>query len=125
MRGIIRCLALAFIGTQAHADGTLRHFDIQPQAAASALNEFARQADITLVFSSALVERHKTPAVHGDFTVLDGLKRLLDGTGLSFNQVSVSTIAISEAGSRRADDPPPTDSGAVAEPGGSDESSKG
>src|ERR1700734_4558960 len=94
---LIRCLALTMLGAQAFADPTLRHFDIQSQAAASALNEFARQADITLVFSSALVAKHQTPAVHGDFTVVDGLKRLLDGTGLSFNQVSTSTIAISAA----------------------------
>ncbi|HTB27325.1 MAG TPA: hypothetical protein VK715_00090, partial [Steroidobacteraceae bacterium] len=72
-RWMIRCLALALIGAQAYADDAVRHFDIQSQAAASALNEFARQADITLVFSSALVAKHQTPAVHGDFTVIDGL----------------------------------------------------
>jgi len=107
---LIRCLALALFGAQAFADGTLRHFDIQSQAAASALNEFARQADITLVFSSALVAKHQTPAVHGDFTVTDGLKRLLDGTGLSFNQVSTSTIAISASDVHGSSDPPPTSS---------------
>jgi outer membrane receptor protein involved in Fe transport len=113
---LIRCLALALFGAQAFADGTLRHFDIQSQAAASALNEFARQADITLVFSSALVAKHQTPAVHGDFTVIDGLKKLLDGTGLSFNQVSTSTIAISATDAQGSSDPPPTGSDAAVEP---------
>src|SRR5580658_8351809 len=125
-RWIIRCLALAWLGAQAHADGVLRHFDIEAQAAATALNEFARQADITLVFSSALVARHQTPAVHGDFTVIDGLKRLLDGTGLSFNQVSTSTIAISAASdSEGPHEPPPSDTGAAKDPAGSDSQSKG
>src|ERR1700722_17996147 len=92
---LIRCLALAMLGAQAFADPTLRHFDVQTQATASALNEFARQADITLVFSSALVDKHQTTGIKGDFTVLEGLRRLLDGTGLSFTQVSATTIAIS------------------------------
>lgn len=113
---LIRCLALALFGAQAFADGTLRHFDIQSQAAASALNEFARQADITLVFSSALVAKHQTPAVHGDFTVIDGLKKLLDGTGLSFNQVSTSTIAISAADVQGSSDPPPASSDTATVP---------
>jgi len=116
-------LALALVGAQAHADGALRHFDIQAQPAASALNEFARQADITLVFSSELVERHETPAVHGDFTVIDGLKRLLGGTGLSFNQVSVSTIAISEGHAANSRDPPTSD--ATSGPAGNDNQTKG
>jgi outer membrane receptor protein involved in Fe transport len=105
---LIRCLALAFFGSHAYAEESLRHFDIQSQAAASALNEFARQADITLVFSSALVAKHQTPAIHGDFTVIDGLKKLLDGTGLSFNQVSASTIAISAGEVHGSSDPPAT-----------------
>jgi hypothetical protein len=124
-RWIIRCLALALalVGVHAHADGALRHFDIQAQGAASALNEFARQADITLVFSSELVERHLTPAVRGDFTVIDGLKRLLDGTGLSFNQVSVSTIAISVGRAANSRDPPTGD--AASDPGRNDNQTKG
>jgi outer membrane cobalamin receptor len=116
-------LVLALVGAPAHADGALRHFDIQAQAAASALNEFARQADVTLVFSSELVERHQTPAVRGDFTVIDGLKRLLDGTGLSFNQVSASTIAINVGHAANARDPPTGD--AASDPASNDNQTKG
>ena len=105
----IRCLALTVVSAQAMADSTLRHFDIDAQAASSALNEFARQADVTLVFSSELVEKHQTPAVRGDFTVIDGLKRLLDGTGLSFNQIAASTIAISVGHATHSRDPPTSD----------------
>ena len=50
-RMLVRCLALTMMGTPVFADTGLRHFDIQTQAAGPALNEFARQADITLVFS--------------------------------------------------------------------------
>jgi len=114
---LIRCVALAMLGTQAFADPTLRHFDIQTQATASALNEFARQADITLVFASALVDKHQMVGIKGDFTVLEALKRLLDGTGLSFTQVSATTIAISAE--TKADQqlyPPANGPGAAPDP---------
>src|ERR1700758_5139446 len=93
-RALIRCLALALTGSYAYADVTLRHFDIQSQVAALALKEFARQADISLVFSSTVVANRQTGGIHGDFTVAEGLRKLLDGTGLSFKQVSANTIAI-------------------------------
>ena len=101
---VVRCVALTMLGAQALAEPTLRHFDIRTQAAASALNEFARQADITLVFSSALVARYQTAGIQGDFTILDGLRRLLDGTGLSFTQIGATTIAISA--DAQAEQPP-------------------
>jgi outer membrane receptor protein involved in Fe transport len=114
---LIRCVALAMLGTQAFADPTLRHFDIQTQATASALNEFARQADITLVFASALVDKHRMVGIKGDFTVLEALKRLLDGTGLSFTQVSATTIAISaETKADRQLYPPANGPGAAPDP---------
>jgi len=115
---LLRCLALTMLGTQAFADAALRHFDIQTQATASALNEFARQADITLVFSSALVAKHQTPGLKGDFTVLEGLRKLLDGTGLSFTQVSATTIAISAQ-------PQATRTGTAPDPIGNGHQTKG
>ncbi len=122
---LIRCLALTMVGAQGYASPTLRHFDIQSQAAASGLNEFARQADITLVFSSALVANHQTAGVRGDFTVIDGLRKLLDGTGLSFQQVSATTIAISAANEAVAEDPPTNGSGTSQAPAGNNSSIKG
>ena len=98
---LIRCLGLTMIAVQAIADDALRHFDIQSQGAASALTEFARQADITLVFASSLVAQHQSVTVRGDFTVIEALRRLLDGTGLAFKQISATTIAISAASATR------------------------
>ncbi len=100
-RALIGCLAVAVIAgnVRAHAgaDSTVRHFDIQPQVASLGLKEFARQADISLVFSSTLVANRQTSSLRGDFTVIEGLRRLLDGSGLSFKQVSATTIAINTA----------------------------
>src|SRR5580692_5776563 len=104
---LLRCLTLAFVGTHAYADDALRHFDIQSQVASLALKEFARQADISLVFSSTVVAHHQTTGIRGDFTVIDGLKKLLDGSGLSFKQVSATTIAINAATTTNAAKDPP------------------
>src|SRR6204780_3457738 len=101
---LVRCLGLTMFAVHAYADDALRHFDIQTQGAASALNEFARQADITLVFASSMVAKHQTVTIRGDFTVIEALRKLLDGSGLSFKQVGAATIAISAAGDSQ--DPP-------------------
>jgi outer membrane receptor protein involved in Fe transport len=123
---LMRCLALLTMSAQAFADPPLRHFDIQTQATAAALNEFARQADITLVFSSALVANHQMVGIKGDFTVLDGLRRLLDGSGLSFTQVSATTIAISADSKAEQQSPPPANgTGATPDPAGNGSSTKG
>lgn len=81
----------------AHAAGAgdaLHHFDIDAQPAREALNRFARQADVTLVYSSEIIDGHSCAALHGDFTLREGLGRLLEGTGLSFSQLGTSSVAI-------------------------------
>ena len=119
------CLALAILCTQAYADPALRHFDIQSQVASLALKEFARQADISLVFSSTVVAHHQTAGLRGDFTVIDGLKKLLDGSGLSFKQVSATTIAINSAATTRDDPNPPPAAEPATSPADNESHTKG
>jgi hypothetical protein len=119
---LIRCVALTLVAAQAYADTALRHFDIRSQVAAFALKEFARQADISLVYASAAVANHQTVALQGDFTIVDGLARLLDGSGLSFKQVSATTIAISETTNPQA--PPEQAPGATHDPGAAESQGK-
>src|ERR1700722_9113485 len=106
---LVGCLALALLGSHVYADTdtAVRHFDIQAQVAALALKEFARQADISLVFSSTVVAHRQTTGIRGDFTVIDGLRKLLDGSGLAFKQVSATTIAINIADTTSANTDPP------------------
>src|SRR5215472_4199730 len=104
---LLHCLVLAVTGSTAYADDKVRHFDIQSQVASLALKEFARQADISLVFSSTAVANHQTTGIRGDFTVIDGLKKLLDGSGLSFKQVSATTIAINAVATTTTNPDPP------------------
>lgn len=71
-----------------------RHFDIRRQPAADGLNEFARQANITLVFSFDLVAQADTHELRGEYPVDAALRQLLDGTGLGFQQLGPGTYAI-------------------------------
>ena len=83
-------LLLALSGTSACvASGAKdRLFDIPAEPAASALNEFAKQADITLIFSYDLVAGESTHALQGRFTVDAGLTRLLGGTRLGYRHTA-------------------------------------
>jgi iron complex outermembrane receptor protein len=91
--------AFASVASPAHAADAVRTFNIPAQSAATALNEFARQADITLAFSYELVSGERTNAVQGDLLILDALARLLKGTKLGYKRVSDKTIAIDAASS--------------------------
>ncbi len=68
------------------ADSTDIRFDIPDQQVGPALNEFARQADITLIFSYELVEGDRTRALKGRYTVDRGLTGLLEGTRLAYRR---------------------------------------
>lgn len=78
------------------ADASVKQFDVPAQAAGQGLNEFARQADITLIFSYDLVADERTRGLKGRFTVDHGLARLLEGTRLAYRQAADGTYLICE-----------------------------
>jgi hypothetical protein len=88
LRGLLVALVFFPLGVCvcAAADLEGKPFDIPAQAAAAALNEFAKQADVTLIFSYDLVAGVRTRPLNGTFTVSDALTRLLDGTALGYRQ---------------------------------------
>ena len=94
---LVGILVFGLSASGARAAGDPRHFDIPPEPLGAALDEFARQADVTLLFSSTLVAHAHTGGVQGQLGVTAALGRLLGGTGLSFRQVSASAIAIVES----------------------------
>jgi hypothetical protein len=91
LRGLLSlALVLSQLGVSAcvAADTRGKPFAIPAQPAGAALNEFAKQADITLIFSYDLVVGERTPSLNGRFTVDEGLTRLLNGTSLGFRQAA-------------------------------------
>ena len=99
---LLGTLVLGLASPRARAADVPRHFDIPAEPLGAALNEFARQADVTLLFSSTLVTQAHTGGVHGELPVGAALGRLLGGTGLGFRQVSPTAIAIVAASSPEA-----------------------
>lgn len=71
-----------------------KNFDVPSQPAASALNAFAEQADITLVFSQDLVSGVTTRPLLGAYTTADGLQVMLEGTGLAIKRINARTISL-------------------------------
>ena len=78
--GIIM-VAAASASAAASAERSQR-FDIPAQAAADALNEWARQAGTQIVFAYDDVQGRRTSAVRGDFTPRAALQQLIAPLGL-------------------------------------------
>lgn len=87
--------ACAATSAQAQSTAERRAFEVPALQAAAALNRFAEQADITLVFSQDAVAGITARPVQGRFTVQEGLSAMLQGTGLEWQAVDDSTISIS------------------------------
>ena len=99
-------LALAAVmvhSVLANADDAIKHFHIDGQALLPALNEFARQSDRQILFSTEIVESKRTGGVNGDLAPEAALKALLKGTGLTFRVTADHTILVERT---RASDTP-------------------
>lgn len=68
--------------------------DIAPQSLDDALNEFARQARVQLVYHSKVAKGLQSPRVVGDLDPRDALNRLLGSSGLRFEYLDADTVAI-------------------------------
>lgn len=88
------CLVLALQMQAAMAQSA--SFDIPPQPLASALNQFARQAGLQLVFTPALAQHRQAPRIAGTQDVRQALDALLRGSGLR-GQVEGGTLTVQPA----------------------------
>jgi hypothetical protein len=66
----------------------------------SALQEFARQTGIQILFFSYLTEGHQVRALDGTYTVDTAMHALLADTALTFRWVNAKTIEIRRLGRR-------------------------
>ena len=69
------------VSTQADASGAARDYAISPGPLNDTLAAFARQAGISLAYSSAQLQGARSAGLNGRFGVADGLRTLLAGTG--------------------------------------------
>ena len=96
---------LASVADSTWAEGAARQFDIPAQDMQSALNEFARQSDRQILFSTAATASRRTVGVKGEFEPETALKQLLKGTGLTFRVAADRAILVEDpnASARRRD----------------------
>ena len=73
------------LGHSAWASEQLIKFNIAAAPANVALNNFAVQADIPLIYSYDVVSQYRLRGLRGRFSVDEAIKRLLDGTCLKAN----------------------------------------
>ncbi len=85
------CLGLA-LQMQAAVAQPVR-FDIPAQPLASALDQFARQAGLQLVFAPSIAADRQAPALRGEQDVRQALDALLQGSGLS-GRVGEGTLTV-------------------------------
>jgi outer membrane receptor protein involved in Fe transport len=69
-------------------------FDISARPLAAALNDFARQADISIGHSALSFGDRRSQDLIGYYTLEDGLARLLEATGFTYRALDPQTIRI-------------------------------
>ena len=72
------------------------HFKIDSQPLGTALQQFAGQSGVQIIFFSQVTEGLQAPALHGSYTISDALEMLLSGSHLIFRVINPKTIEICE-----------------------------
>lgn len=87
--------------------------DISSQPIGDALNEFAHQAGLQVVFYTDIGRGLMAPAVTGAFTAKEALERLLAGTGLHYQFIGAGTVVIRDSKGERTSDVASASAGAL------------
>ena len=83
-----------FPGALRGAEPAAYTLHIASQPLDGALQEFARQTGIQIIFFSHLTDGQRAPALDGKYTVDAAMNALLAGSMLAFRRVNVKTIEI-------------------------------
>ncbi|CAD5110436.1 TonB-dependent receptor [Zestomonas carbonaria] len=69
--------------------------DVPAQSLDAALTNFAEQANVRLLYDAALTRDGRiAPALKGDYSVTEGLQRLLQGSGLTYRMDADGTVTL-------------------------------
>jgi outer membrane receptor protein involved in Fe transport len=91
----VSCVLLSGLQAAEDAAAAMTQFtDIPPERLGNALEEFARDRKLQLIyFTNDVAERHSDGAV-GNLSAGEALKRLLKGTGMSFQFLDEKTVTV-------------------------------
>jgi outer membrane receptor protein involved in Fe transport len=94
------CLSVVGLSFGADAHASIRKtISIPAQGLGPALNAFAKERDLQVVYRSEIVGSLRTKGASGDLTVDEALKQLLSGTGLTYRYIDDKTVTILPVGS--------------------------
>ena len=99
-RNVSLCLCIVAIAwiTRLAADPSSEpvryHFKIDSQPMGAALQQFAKQSGVQIIFFSEVTEGLKAPALNGSYTIPRALEWLLSGSHLIFRVINPKTIEI-------------------------------
>ncbi len=78
----ISAVPLAAMAAQAGVEQIQQRYEISAGPLGAVLNQFARQAGITLSSTPAHTQGRQSSGLHGEYSIEQGLNRLLSGSGL-------------------------------------------
>ena len=90
---VVMCAGF-FPGAIRGAERSTLRLHIASQPLDSALQEFARQTGVQVIFFSYLTDGKQSPALNGTYTVDTAMHALLAGSMLTFRQINAKTIEI-------------------------------
>lgn len=76
------------------SDQPIVSFNIPSQLLESGLVAFSQQADINIIGVTAILREHRGAILKGQLTKAEGLTRLLQGTGLSYEMINDTAVSI-------------------------------
>jgi iron complex outermembrane receptor protein len=102
MRGLknltlVTMIALSLPVLALPADGSdpvKYNLKIDKQSLSTALQEFATQSGVQIIFFAKVTDGHEAPSLKGKFTAADAVARLLDHSNLTFQQLNAKTIQV-------------------------------
>lgn len=74
-----------------------RSYTIPAGSLANALNDFAEQSGVQLIYAGALVEGRASPGLNGSLGTAQALSQLLAGSGISFRQTGANAFTLERA----------------------------
>jgi hypothetical protein len=99
-RTVLLCLCIvaipwvARLAAAANGEPVSYHFKIDRQPLGTALQQFAEQSDVQIIFFSQVTEGLQAPALDGSYTISGALEILLSGSHLIFRVINPKTIEI-------------------------------
>ncbi|WP_231635674.1 STN domain-containing protein [Novosphingobium sp. ST904] len=104
MRTMVQAVLLAsaslsgiFAASTPAAAQSARSYDVAAGSLADALNDFAEQSGVELVYDSALVAGRTSGGIKGRHNPAAALSRLLAGSGLTARRTSANTFTVERA----------------------------